>query len=234
MYQKNAFECPCFYFTLQSRLDLDLDLLLAQSVQFSKIAKNSNIDFCQLFSHWKEALSLSRSWNKKWGHRARFCSRAAESAHQLYFLQFLREDWDEFQNGIYAKGGRKHWNICFPRIYIEISQLRYSVIEMVLKWNLKWFNTTLISTTRVSVRKMNSATRVPLTLRTFPTHWVSSWPETTTIEKPNNISPADFSPPNFVSWMMFLQTLFSRGPYCYAQWGMRSVIPANHLKRGQF
>ena len=61
MYQKNAFECPCFYFMLQSRLDLDLDLLLAQSVQFSKIAKNSNIDFCQLFSHWKEALSLSKS-----------------------------------------------------------------------------------------------------------------------------------------------------------------------------
>ena len=147
MYQKNAFECPCFYFTLQSRLDLDFDLLLAQSVQFSKIAKNSNIDFCQLFSHWKEALSLSKSWNMKWGHRARFCSRAAESAHQLYFLQFLREDWDEFQNGIYAEGGRKHWNICFLRIYIEISQLRYSVIEMVLKWNLKWFNTTLTSTT---------------------------------------------------------------------------------------
>ena len=41
--------------------------LIAQSVQFSKIAKKLNIDLCQFFSHRKEALSLLKSWNKKWG-----------------------------------------------------------------------------------------------------------------------------------------------------------------------
>ena len=57
---------------------------------------------------------------KSGGHRARFnvtmlkntagakrrdffvCGRAAESAHQMHFLRLLREDWGEFQNGIYA------------------------------------------------------------------------------------------------------------------------------------
>jgi len=53
--------------------------------------------------------------------------------YHMHFLQFLREDWDEFQNGIYVEGGKKHWNICFPRIFIEISQLRCNVIEMALK-----------------------------------------------------------------------------------------------------
>ena len=142
------------------------------------------------------------------------------------------EDWGEFQNEIYVEGGTKYWTIFFYRIYINISQLGCNVIEMALKWNLKWFTTTLTSTMRVSVRKMNSATRVPLTLRTFLTHWVSSRPETTTIEKSNNISPADFSSTNFISWIMFLQTLFSRGPSCYTHWGMRSVIPARGMPGG--
>ena len=37
-----------------------------------------------------------------------FCGRAAESAHQMHFLRFLREDWGEFQNGTYVKGERKY------------------------------------------------------------------------------------------------------------------------------
>ena len=41
--------------------------VIAQSVQFSKIAKKLNIDLCQFFSHRKEALSLLKSWNKKMG-----------------------------------------------------------------------------------------------------------------------------------------------------------------------
>ena len=31
--------------------------------------------------------------------------RAAESEHQMHFLRFLRENWGEFQNGMYVKGG---------------------------------------------------------------------------------------------------------------------------------
>ena len=42
------------------------------------------------------------------GHRTRFCGRAPESAHQMHFLRFLREDWGEFQNRMYVKGGRKY------------------------------------------------------------------------------------------------------------------------------
>ena len=45
---------------------------------------------------------------KKGDHRTRFCGRAAESAHQMYYLLFLREDWNEFQSGMYVEGGRKH------------------------------------------------------------------------------------------------------------------------------
>ena len=64
----------------------------------------------QVFSHQKEALSLLKSWNKKkrGGHGSRFCGRAAESARQMHFLRFLREDWGEFQNTMYVKGERKY------------------------------------------------------------------------------------------------------------------------------
>ena len=35
--------------------------VIAQSVEFSKIAKKLNIDLCQFFSHQKEALPLLKS-----------------------------------------------------------------------------------------------------------------------------------------------------------------------------
>ena len=41
----------------------------------------------------------------------------------MNFLRFLREDWGEFQNGMYVEGA----------IYIEISQLGQNVIKMALK-----------------------------------------------------------------------------------------------------
>ena len=55
----------------------------------------------------------------------------------------LKEDWWEFQNGMYGgwKRGRKHWKIRFYRIYIEISQLGRNVIKMALKWKSKWVST---------------------------------------------------------------------------------------------
>ena len=48
-------------FTLRSKVELywtrAIQPVITQSVQFSKIAKNLNIDLCQFFSHRKEALS---------------------------------------------------------------------------------------------------------------------------------------------------------------------------------
>ena len=101
-------------FTLRSKVELNwtraIRHVIAQSVQFSKIAKKLNIDLCQFFSHRKEELSLLNNIieKKNWGHHTRFRSRAAESAHQTHFLPFLREDWGKFQNGIYVKWERKY------------------------------------------------------------------------------------------------------------------------------
>ena len=53
-------------FTLRSKIELNwkraIRPVIAQSVQFSKIAKKLNIDLCHFFfSHRKEALSLLKS-----------------------------------------------------------------------------------------------------------------------------------------------------------------------------
>ena len=52
-------------FTLRSKVELNwtraLRPVIAQSVQFSKIAKKLNIDLYQFFSHREEALSLLKS-----------------------------------------------------------------------------------------------------------------------------------------------------------------------------
>ena len=52
-------------FTLRLKVELNWTRafrpVIAQSVQFSKIAKNLNIDLYQFFSHRKEALSLLKS-----------------------------------------------------------------------------------------------------------------------------------------------------------------------------
>ena len=54
-----------FVFTLRSKVELNwtraIRPVIAQTVQFSKIAKKLNIDWCQFFSHRKEALSLLKS-----------------------------------------------------------------------------------------------------------------------------------------------------------------------------
>ena len=52
-------------FTLRSKVELNwtraIRPVIAQFVQFSKIAKKVNIDLCQFFSHRREALSLLKS-----------------------------------------------------------------------------------------------------------------------------------------------------------------------------
>ena len=72
---------------------------------------------------------------------SRFCGRAEESAHQMHFLRFLREDWGECQIRMYVKGGRKYLKIRFYRIYIEISHLGHNVIKKAFKWKSKWVST---------------------------------------------------------------------------------------------
>ena len=37
-----------------------------------------------------------------------FAVELQNSAHQMHFLRVLREDWDEFQNRMYVKEGRKY------------------------------------------------------------------------------------------------------------------------------
>ena len=57
-------------FTLRYKVELNwtraIRPVIAQTVQFSKIAKKLNIDLCQFFCHREEALSLLKSRNKKW------------------------------------------------------------------------------------------------------------------------------------------------------------------------
>ena len=52
-------------FTLRSQVELNctraIRPVIAQTKQYSKIAKNMNIHLCQFFSHRKEALSLLKS-----------------------------------------------------------------------------------------------------------------------------------------------------------------------------
>ena len=52
-------------FTLRSKVELNwtraFQPMMAQSIQFSKIAKKPNRDLCHFFSHQKEALSLLKS-----------------------------------------------------------------------------------------------------------------------------------------------------------------------------
>ena len=52
-------------FNLRSKVELNwtraIRPVIAQSVQFSKIAKKLNIGLCQFFSHRKKALSLLKS-----------------------------------------------------------------------------------------------------------------------------------------------------------------------------
>ena len=52
-------------FSLPSKVELNwtraIRQVIAQSVQFSKIAKKLNIDLCQFFSHRKEAPYLLKS-----------------------------------------------------------------------------------------------------------------------------------------------------------------------------
>ena len=84
-------------FTLRAKVDLNWALVIrpviAQSVQFRKIAKKLNIELCQFFSCRKEALSILKSWNKKWGSPYSFlrqsCRKCAPNAFSPIFERGL-------------------------------------------------------------------------------------------------------------------------------------------------
>ena len=63
-----------------------------------------------------------------------FAIELQEVRTKCIFLRFLREDWGEFQNVMYVKGGRKYLKklIRFYRTYIEISHLGPSVIKKAI------------------------------------------------------------------------------------------------------
>ena len=48
-----------------------------------------------------------------------FCGRAADSAHQMHFRRFLREDRAGFKIACYVSGGRKYQEIRVYRMYIR-------------------------------------------------------------------------------------------------------------------
>ena len=48
----------------------------------------------------KGRIFIIRIMKKNKGLRAYFCGRAADSAHHLHFLRFLKEDWGVFQRGM--------------------------------------------------------------------------------------------------------------------------------------
>ena len=62
---------------------------MAQSVHFNKIAKKQNIDFMPIFFSLKGStvLTIKNHETKSGGQSIRFCGRAAESAHQMHFLE---------------------------------------------------------------------------------------------------------------------------------------------------
>ena len=90
-----------------------------------------------------------------------FCGRAADSAHHVHSFQFLREDWGEFQSGMYVESRRKHCKIRCYGISMEMKQLGQNVIKM----KLKCYESGLAQhpLTKASVRKFYSAnaTSVP-------------------------------------------------------------------------
>ena len=57
--------CNALVFTLRPKVELNwtraIRPVIAQTVQFNRIAKKLNIDLSQFFSHRKEALSLLKS-----------------------------------------------------------------------------------------------------------------------------------------------------------------------------
>ena len=65
-----------------------------------------------IFSHWKEALFLWKSWNKKGGHCTRFCGRTANVRAKCISSDFW-EDWGDFS----GSGKRALKNLFLPNLH---------------------------------------------------------------------------------------------------------------------
>ena len=102
---------------------------------------------------------------------------------------------------MYVEGGRTHWKIRFYRIHYKNIIVR-APCDKDGAWILKWFekrNTSVEGLAGQEVELINTPTANLLC--TFPTHWVSSRPETTATE---NLIMSLFDQ----LLIMFLQTIF--------------------------
>ena len=111
--------------TLSSKVDLiwtrAVQLVIVQSVPFSKIAKKLNIAFCQFFSHWKEALFLLKSWNKKWGSPYSFLRQRCRKCAPHAFSPIIER----------ALGRVSKWHVCGRGNGLNVQSFRQ------MYWNLR-------------------------------------------------------------------------------------------------
>ena len=95
-------------FTLRSKVELNwtraIRHVIAQSVQFSKIAKKLNIDLCNFFLTKRKHCPYQNHEIKNGGHRTRFCRSAAESSHHTHFSDFWESTGARFKMACVWKG----------------------------------------------------------------------------------------------------------------------------------
>ena len=140
-------------FTLRSKVDLIWTRCIrpvkAQSVQFSKIAKKLNIDLCQFFYLWKEALFLLKSWNKKMG--VTVLVFAVEQHAQKVRATCVSSD---FERGL---GRISKWHVCErgkKALKNPFFQNLHRDITVRTLWKSKWDSTSLTSTIGVLPKKV--------------------------------------------------------------------------------
>ena len=105
-------------FTLRAKVDLNwaraIRPVIAQAVQFRKIAKKLNIELCQFFSSRKEALSILKSWNKKWGVTVLvFAAELQKVRTKCIFSDFWERTGASFKMACMWKGKESNKKIRF-------------------------------------------------------------------------------------------------------------------------
>ena len=99
------------------------------------------------------------------------------------FLKSFERGLGVFQNGMYVEGGRTHWKIRFYRIHYK-----NIIVRAPCDKDGAWINIKVIRKRNTSVEGLAGQevelinTPTANLLCTFPTHWVSSRPETTATE----------------------------------------------------
>ena len=114
------------FFTLRSKVGLILTratgTIIAQSAQFSKIVKKLNIDSCQFFSHWKEALVLLKSWNKIWSSPYSFLRQSCRKyAPHAFSPIFERGSGASFRRHLCGRGKKVLKNPFLQNLHRDIT-----------------------------------------------------------------------------------------------------------------